>query len=83
MKSLSRLKKEKRHSIKSSLNKLSIFLIMFRIQVKGEEKKLAPGEKVSLEKITEIILRVAREARSLSESRSGTRNEKGEFNDFL
>lgn len=69
--------------IKSFQIKLSINNIIIRTQVKGEEKKLAPGEKLSLEKITEIILRVSREARNLSESRSGTRNEKGELNDFL
>jgi hypothetical protein len=51
--------------------------------VKDEEKKLGPGEKVSLDKITDIFLKVSRSARGFTGQKVGTRNEQGEFNDFL
>ena len=51
--------------------------------MKDEEKRLGPGEKVSLEKMTEIFLRVSRTARGFTSQQGGTRNEQGEFNDFL
>jgi hypothetical protein len=51
--------------------------------VKEEEKKLSPGEKLSLEKTTEIFLKVSRAARGFKGEKVGTRNENGEFNDFL
>lgn len=52
-------------------------------QVREEEKKLGPGEKVSLDKITDILLKVARTARGFTGQQGGTRNEQGEINDFL
>ncbi len=51
--------------------------------MKEEEKKLAPGEKISLDRITEILLRTSRAARGFTNTQSGTRNEQGEFDDFL
>jgi hypothetical protein len=51
--------------------------------VKEEEKKLGPGEKVSLDRITDIFLKVSRSARGFTNQSTGTRNEQGEFNDFL
>lgn len=44
---------------------------------------MGPGEKVSLDKITDILLRVARSARGFTGQSSGTRTEDGEMNDFL
>lgn len=51
--------------------------------MKDEEKKLGPGEKISLDRVTEIFLKTSRAARGLTNQKSGTRNEQGEFNDFL
>ncbi len=51
--------------------------------VAEEEAKLGPGETVSLEKMTEILLRVSRAARAELGENEHTRNEDGEFNDFL
>lgn len=56
---------------------------LFRNQIKEEEKKIPQGEKLSLDKVTEIFLRVSRAARGLTNQKVGTRDEKGEFNDFL
>ena len=52
-------------------------------QIKEEEKRLGPGEKVSLDKITDIFLKTSRSARGFTNQQGGTRNEQGEFNDFL
>ena len=41
---------------------------------------MSPGEKISLEKTTEVLLRVARETRGY---KGTTRNEDGEINDYL
>jgi hypothetical protein len=51
--------------------------------VKDEEKKLGPGEKVSLDRITEIFLQVSRSARGFTGQQVGTRAQDGELNDFL
>ena len=48
-----------------------------------EQAKLPQGEKLSLEKLTDIFLQVNRQARTLTNQAGGTRNEQGEFNDFL
>jgi hypothetical protein len=51
--------------------------------VREEEKKLGPGEKLSLDRITDIFLKTSRSARGFTGQKTGTRNEQGEFNDFL
>jgi len=48
----------------------------------AETKKLPVGEKLSLERMTEIILQVGRQIRA-SQGNVPTRNSEGEFNDFL
>jgi hypothetical protein len=52
-------------------------------QIDEEEAKLPQGEQLSLDRISDIFLRVSRQARTLTNQSSGTRNEQGEFNDFL
>ena len=74
MKKWNSMKRERRPLIRLYAIRLSILYISFRTQIKSEEKKLAPGEKLSLDKITDIMLRVSREARNLSDAKSGTRN---------
>lgn len=51
-------------------------------EAKSEEKKLGPGEKLSIEKLAEIYVRVSRVANQAMQ-RNGARKEDGEFNDFL
>ena len=46
-----------------------------------ESKKLPAGEKLSLERMTEIIMQVGRQIRA-AEGHLPTRNSEGEFNDF-
>ena len=61
----------------------SISVLMLRKAVEEEEAKLGPGEKVSLEKIADIFQRISRSARSQLNQDQRTRDQDGEFNDFL
>ena len=59
----------------------SNFTIYFRHEAREEEAKLGQGEKLSLEKISEIYTRLAKSAYSMDGN--WARKEDGEFNDFL
>lgn len=50
--------------------------------MEAESKKLPAGEKMSLERMTEIIMQVGRQIRA-AQGNLPTRNSEGEFNDFL
>lgn len=79
----SRSQRKRRKDLRSSSRLInSVPLSPLRNQIKEEEKKLGPGESISLDKATEIMLRVSREARGFS-GKTGTRDSQGELNDFL
>ena len=48
-----------------------------------EQKKLQPGEKLNLEKLSEIFSRISNEVRNSTGTNDKARGEDGEFDDFL
>ena len=64
-------------------NSSTLFIESFRNGIAEEEAKLGPGENVSLEKMTEVFMRVTRAARAQLGQEEHTRGEDGEFNDFM